>query len=293
MKTFRARSPLLGVALATASLAAIACTASDEAHVEAMELEHASDEPVASPAAEIEPRGEITSTEVHYATLGHGGDGEDGVDVNGYLAQPVGEAEARPAVILIHEWWGLNDNIRAVADRFAGEGYLALAVDLYEGQVAGDREGAATLMRATLEKTDRLNDNLKQARAFLADQGAGKVGSVGWCFGGGWSLNAAIHLGAELEAAIIYYGRVTDDPQRLSRVAAPVLGLFGGQDRGIPVESVRAFETAMTELRKSIEVHVYEDANHAFANPSGTRYNEAAATDAWAKTLAFFAEHLR
>ncbi len=267
----------------------LACAAEDEAHLRAMAREHAADEPVASPATAVEPRAEVVAETVRYATLA---DGENTTAVSGYFARPAGGGTGQGGIILIHEWWGLNDNIRAVADRFAGEGYLALAVDLYEGSLAQDRDGAAALMRATLDKTDRLNDNLRQARDYLARAGAGRIGSVGWCFGGGWSLNAAIHLGGDLDAAVIYYGRVTDDRERLSLVEAPILGLFGGQDRGIPVDSVRAFEVALGELGKPVTIHIYEDANHAFANPSGTRYDQSAARDAWAKTLAFFGEHL-
>lgn len=274
--------------LALALLAStLACSSPESEHVDAMAREHTGDSPVASPVALEGPSVEIQADEIVYATL-------DGADVTGHLARPAGADSSPAALILIHEWWGLNDNIRAVADRFAGEGYVALAVDLYEGEVATDRDGARALMQATLERRERLESNLRQARDFLVDQaGAVKVGTVGWCFGGGWSLNAAIHLGDDLDAAVIYYGRVTDDRERLAAVEAPVLGLFGSEDRGIPVDSVRAFESAMNELGKSIEIHVYEGANHAFANPSGTRYDEAAATDAWKKTLAFFAEHLR
>ena len=146
---------------------------------------------------------------------------------------------------------------------------------------AAGQESTRSLRIATLEKPDDLKRNLRAARGFMAARaGSKKFGVVGWCFGGGWSLSAAIDQGDEIDAAVIYYGRVTDNRERLAGIEAPVLGLFGDQDRGIPVESVRAFEATMNELGKSIEIHVYEGANHAFANPSGTRYDEAAATDA-------------
>lgn len=252
--------------------------------VDRMAREHAGDSPAPSPAAEIEPAAEIAGTDVAYAEIGDR-------PIHGYLARPAGDGPF-PGVIVIQEWWGLNDNIRSMADRVAGEGYLALAVDMYEGEVATDREGAMRLMRASMAQTDRLEENLRQARAFLAAEGATRVGSIGWCFGGGWSLRAAALLGDELDAAIIYYGRVLTDPAALEPISAPILGLFGELDGGIPVESVREFETAMQNLGKQVSIHVYPDADHAFANPSGTRYNEAAAGDAWEKTLAFFSEHL-
>lgn len=265
------------------------CRAGDDSHVRAMEQEHATDHPAPSPAATTEPAGEVESVEVVYATLG----ADSETEVRGYLSKPRTVPAGAPAVLLIHEWWGLNDNIRAVADRFAGEGYIALAIDLYEGHLAETREDAAALMRGTLDNGERLTENLRQAHRYLVERvGASKVGSIGWCFGGGWSLNAAIALGNDLDATVIYYGRLTDDPKRLATIEAPILGLFGALDQGIPIDSVRAFESALEALGKSADIHVYEDADHAFANPSGTRYDEVAATDAWEKTLAFFAAHL-
>ncbi len=252
--------------------------------VDRMAREHAGDSPSASPAALIDPAGEVTGSEVTYARIGD-------TDINGYLARPEGDGPF-PGLIVIQEWWGLNDNIRSMADRFAGEGYLALAVDMYEGEVATDRDGAMRLMRASMEQTDRLEENLRQAREYLVSNGATKVGSVGWCFGGGWSLRAAALLGDDLDAAVVYYGRAMTEEADLAPITAPILGLFGEIDRGIPVESVRAFEATMSRIGKSTSIHIYPDADHAFANPSGNRYNETAAADAWDKTLAFFAQHL-
>jgi carboxymethylenebutenolidase len=167
-----------------------------------------------------------------------------------------------------------------------------LAVDLYEGEVAEDREGAMTLMRGASENRDRLVENLRQAHAYLAAQGATSIGVIGWCFGGGWSLQTGLTLGDEIDATVIYYGRLQTETDALAALASPVLGIFGAEDRGIPLEGVRKFEAALAELGKPASIHVYEGADHAFANPSGTRYNAEAAEDAWSKTLAFFAQHL-
>ncbi len=260
---------------------------SEEAWLDRMSAEHAGDAPVASPAAETPPRLEVVGEPVEYARLG--GDGEKAV--RGYLSGPREGDDF--AVIVIHEWWGLNDNIRAMADRLAGEGYLALAVDLYEGESASDREGASRLARAAGERTARVEDNLRQAIAFLEGRGAKRIGVIGWCFGGGWSLKTGLLAGDRVQAVVVYYGRVTSDKESLASLSAPVLGIFGGQDTGIPVDGVRAFEAALAGLGKPAEIHVYPEAGHAFANPSGTRYREADAEDAWAKTLAFFAKHLR
>ena len=259
--------------------------ANNDAYAVAMEREHAGDSPIANGAA----GGESTSVlgeAVAYATV-------SGVEISGYLARPAGIEGPLPGLIVIQEWWGLNDNIRAMAEKLAGEGYQALAVDLYRGEVAETREQASALMRDSMQREESLKDNLRQAHAFLVEQGAPAVGSIGWCFGGGWSLQSALALGDELDAAVIYYGRVDTDPVDLAPLEAPILGIFGALDRGIPVESVREFEEALESLDHPAEIYVYQDADHAFANPSGTRYNPVAAEDAWAKTVEFFARHLK
>ena len=228
------RSAMIYACLATASALAggLACSQeggvvqADTTYVAAMEREHAGDEPIASGAAG-EPALAVVGESVVYATV-------DGRGVTGYLAQPAGVEDPLPGIIVIQEWWGLNDNIRAMAEKLAGEGYRALAVDLYQGEVAETRERASALMRESMNRTDALKDNLRQARSFLVEQGATKVGSIGWCFGGGWSLQTALLLGDDLDAAVIYYGRVVTDSGELAALEAPILGIFGGLDRGIP-----------------------------------------------------------
>ena len=201
--------------------------------------------------------------------------------------------EPLPAIIVIHEWWGLNDNVRKMADRLAGEGYIVLAVDLYGGRTADTPGGARELMLNVVENTATAEENLRSAHDFLVGTaGAPAVASLGWCFGGGWSLNAARLLGEDLDAAVIYYGQVTDDTERLEPVEADILGLFGGADTGISVESVRAFEAALDRLGKSHDIHVYPDAGHAFANPTGNSYDAQAAADAWDRTIEFLSQAL-
>jgi carboxymethylenebutenolidase len=256
-------------------------------HAEKMRHEHAGETPTPSGAASAEPAAPVSAEPVVYAT-------SDGREVTGYLVRPEGAEGALPGLIVIQEWWGLNDNIRAMARRFAGEGYVALAVDLYEGQVAESSEAAYATMTAAMERPGRLTENLRQAHAYLKQKaGATRIGVVGWCFGGGWSLRTALDLGDGIDAAVMYYGRTIDDPTELGKLRAPLLGLFGGQDQGIPVAGVRSMEKALGELGKQATIVVYEDADHAFANPSGQRYDEAVAADAWQKTTAFFAEHLK
>jgi carboxymethylenebutenolidase len=269
------------LALSAAFLTA-ACGGDDL--VDRMEREHAGDAPIASPAAGARPATATTGSEVAYATVGD-------ATVSGYLARPT-DMEPTAGILVIHEWWGLNDNIRSMADRLAGEGYLALAVDLYEGRVAADRDTAADLMRSTQKRGAELKDNLRQAFRYLKQAGAQRVGVIGWCFGGGWSLRTALMLGDRLDATVIYYGRLEADRDELTKLGSPLLGIFGELDDGIPLASVREFEAALAALGKPAAIHVYPGADHAFANPSGTRYNEQAADDAWAKTRAFLAEHL-
>lgn len=272
---------LMLVAVASVSTA----QQTNEEYVSKMEKEHATDEPIASPASQLAPEVEIFAQQAPYA-------GIEGKDIAGYVAHPKSEVP-KVGLIVIHEWWGLNDNVKAMARRLAGAGYLALAVDLYEGEVAEDRDEASRLARGSGERTEQILDNLGQAIEHLRSAGVERIGVIGWCFGGGWSLRTALAFPDKVDAAVIYYGRLTTDKAELEALSSPVLGIFGALDKGIPVEAVREFEAALDALDKEAAIHIYEDADHAFANPSGTRYNEVAAEDAWAKTLAFFDENLR
>ena len=195
-----------------------------------------------------------------------------------------------PAVLLVHEWWGLNDQIKAVAAEFAREGYAGLAVDLYDGRVATTREDARTYVQAVdaAAATEALAAWIDWLRA-RADA-TGKVATVGWCFGGGWSLNAS--LARPVDATVVYYGRVTKSAAELAPLAGPVLGHFGTRDRRINREMVGKFKRAMEAAGKPFEEHWYT-ADHAFANPTGARYDAEDAALAWRRTLAFLGEHLR
>jgi carboxymethylenebutenolidase len=197
-----------------------------------------------------------------------------------------------PAVILIHEWWGLNDQIKAVAAELAELGYIAYAIDLYGGQVADSPQGARALMKGLDAK--KANAQLAAAVAHLRGmEGAnGKIGTIGWCFGGGWSLNASV--AAPVDATVIYYGRVNVAADKLAKLSGPVLGHFGTLDKNINKKMVAGFETEMGKAGKSdsLSVNWYE-ADHAFANPSGARYDAEDAALAWARTRSFFEENLK
>ncbi|MGH8029216.1 MAG: dienelactone hydrolase family protein [Arenimonas sp.] len=274
------------VLLATALLAC-GQKSEDADYAARMAQEHRADVPKASPATAGEIAAPIKSQTVRYATV-------NGRDVNGYLAYPAAAEGGQPAVLVFHEWWGLNDNIKAMADQLAGQGYVALAADLYGGRVAVQPEAARSLMQEALKDRDAMGQNLRQAHAYVKEQiKATRVGTIGWCFGGGISLRTALVVPDQIDATVIYYGHVGADPEELKPLKAPVLGLFGGADQGIPVESVRAFESTLKALGKPATIHIYEGAGHAFANPSGASYKADAAADAWQKSLAFLAEHLK
>jgi carboxymethylenebutenolidase len=207
----------------------------------------------------------------------------------GVLAMPA--KLPAPTVLLIHEWWGLNDQIKSVAVEFAKLGYIALAVDMYGGKMAGSAEEAKALMSAVeaasgTEQLVTLIDYLKNHKS-----STGKVGTIGWCFGGGWSLSASI--ATPVDATVVYYGRCTQTAAELATLNSPVLGHFGTEDQSINAQMVGGFEAAMKEAGKSanLTIHWYE-ANHAFANPTGSRYDEADAALAWERTTAFFGQHL-
>ena len=261
-------------------------TEAARANVEAMAEQHAEDTTEPSEAALVEPGQPIISERLPYADV------NDEL-VYGHFAFPADMVDPLPAIIVIHEWWGLNDNVRAMADRLAGEGYIVLAVDLFSGGIAATPEEARLLMLSVVEDPDPASENIRQAYEFVRSTGgAPRIGSLGWCFGGGWSLNTAMLFPEDLDAAVIYYGQVTDDEERLRPINVPILGLFGAADQGIPVDSVQQFEAALERLRKNFEIHIYPGAGHAFANPTGRNYDAEAAEDAWQKTLEFLGHNL-
>ncbi len=284
---------ILTMALAALSLAACeveteatGAAAAARANVDAMSREHANDTTEPSPAAGFAPSRPVVSQTMAYT------EHKDEL-VYGYFAAPADMFEPLPAIIMIHEWWGLNDNIRAMADRLAGEGYIVFAVDMFKGKVASSPGEARVLMMEAIEDPDSGKANIRAAFDFVSNTaGAPRIGSIGWCFGGGWSLGTAQLFPEELDASVIYYGQVTDDEDALRPIGAPILGLFGAEDTGIKVASVEAFRAALERLRKNYEVHIYPGVGHAFANPTGTNYDAATAEDAWRRTLKFLDLHL-
>ncbi|MEW6042894.1 MAG: dienelactone hydrolase family protein [Thermoproteota archaeon] len=209
----------------------------------------------------------------------------------GYLAVPDVEDQVFPGIVMIHEWWGLNDNIKDMAEELASHGYIVLAVDLYGKEAATTADEARQLMSAYDQQTGIANMNAA-VNYLEVNYSVEKVGSIGWCFGGGQSLNLALN-NPDMDATVIYYGSVTSDKEKLASINWPVLGIFAGLDQGIPVESVKEFEKSLDELGIPNEVHIYPNVNHAFANPSGDRYAPEETKDAWQKTIAFLQETLQ
>ena len=213
--------------------------------------------------------------------------------VSGTLYTPTGKGPF-PAIIVIHEWWGLNDWVKEQASKLADQGYVALAVDLYRGKVADTPDLAHELMRGVPE--DRASRDLHAAFDFLASQPNVKkdrIGSIGWCMGGGYSLDVAL-VEPTLAANVINYGHLASDPVELKKINAPILGNFGGQDRGIPPEDVRKFQQTLQQLGKKVDIKIYPDAGHAFENPNNKQgYRADDAADAWKRTIDFLAANLK
>ena len=207
----------------------------------------------------------------------------------GYLAMPSTDGQY-PGIIMIHEWWGLNDNIRQMAEKLASHGYVVFAVDLYDGQV-GTTADEARQLRSSFEQS-QWTENMNTAVTYLEENHMPtSLGSIGWCFGGAQSLNLALD-NSDMDATVIYYGQLVTEAEELSSINWPVLGIFAELDNGIPPETVRQFESALNEVGIENDITIYPDVNHAFANPSGDRYAPDEAKDAWGKTLEFFKQNL-
>ena len=216
-------------------------------------------------------------------------------NASGYLVYPIlnpnNNTQKLPAVIMIHENRGLNDNIKDTADLLSRQGYVVLAVDLFEGEVTTDPNRARELSSGVRNNPDIASENMQSAVRYLTsleNVNGSKIASLGWCFGGAQSLQLALNSEEHpLAATVIYYGNLVNDTQALSKIKWPVLGIFGDQDQSIPVDSVKQFEQALNEIGVINEIHIYPGVGHAFANPSGDNYAPKETADAWKKTLAF------
>jgi carboxymethylenebutenolidase len=211
----------------------------------------------------------------------------------GYLVRP-GQEGQFPAAVMIHEWWGLNENIQEMARDLAGEGYVVLAVDLYNGNVASTPQEAGQYATQVRENVPEAVEHMKSATSFLRESDfvlENAIASIGWCFGGGMSLQ--LSLNESLAATVIYYGDLETNEERLSAIKWPVLGIFADQDAVISLDSVHQFEAGLNQLGIENEIHIYEGVPHAFANPSNPGHDPEKTADAWEKTIAFLDRNLK
>jgi len=251
-------------------------------YVESMEKEHATDAPIETTASSIQPKQSIVDMDINFGSQ----------LFSAYMAEPKDGNPSPPCVLVIHEWWGLNDQIKSVTRQLAGEGYVALAVDLYQCEAASSVPEARDLMKTAMTNKASVLDHLNEAVVYLRRlYPKSKLGVIGWCFGGTFSLQ--VSLVCPIDATVVYYGHLVSDPDEIMPLSSPVLGIFGELDKGIKLEHVKSFESALRARGKEHEIHVYPNVDHAFANPSGMLYNEDAAVDAWSKTLMFFEKHLK
>ena len=213
--------------------------------------------------------------------------------VHSLLFTPPGKGPF-PGIVVIQEYWGLNDWVKEQASKLADQGYAALAVDLYRGKVADTPDVAHELMRGLPE--DRAARDLHAAVEYLKSSPNVKkdrIAAIGWCMGGGLALNLALSE-PTLTAVVINYGHLSTDPAAIQKIHAAILGNFGGQDRGIPPEDVKKFEETLKKEGKQADIKIYPDAGHAFQNPnnkSGYRAEDTA--DAWQRTVNFLATTLK
>ncbi len=212
----------------------------------------------------------------------------DGKEASAYLIKA--QKKSNRYVFVIHEWWGLNDYVKQEAEKYAKDmpNVNILALDMYEGQVTDKREEAGKLMQAV--QYERGKAIVEGALAYAGKKA--KIGTVGWCFGGGWSLQSALLLGKQAKGCVIYYGMPEKDTEKLKTLNAEVLGIFASQEKWITTEIVNTFEKNMKDAGKSVTIKNF-DADHAFANPSNPRYNAEYATQAYALSLAFLKNKLK
>ena len=273
------------ILLVTICLVSIFNPSANADHHELGEFEdHRHDTPTTTEGAKRAPHSATISSEVIY--------GQSGDQLHkGYLSQPE-NIKAKSGLIVIHEWWGLNEDIHLMADQLAGLGYHSLAVDLYDGKSAEGVKEAFQLMTGLSKNEDAALANLKEAYDYLTNElGAEKVGIIGWCLGGKWSLRGSLMLPNEIDATVIYYGSLIDDREQLATLEMPIIGFVGTKDRPYINQFIQ-FDKDLKALNKDYSVHFYEGAGHAFANASGTAYEPEAAEDSWKKTVNFLAAHL-
>lgn len=221
-------------------------------------------------------------------------------DAQGYLVYPVSSIDSQgklPAVVMIHEWWGLNQNIKDMANLLAKQGFVVLAADLYHGNVTDNPQVAMDLVQIARNDQNSSVANLQAAVKYLSlapNVDSTKIASLGWCFGGGQSLQLALNSQEHpLAATILYYGTpLVTDKESLAKIKWPVLGIFGDNDQAIPLPEINQFRTSLNQSGITNEIEIYKGLGHAFANPSGDNYAPKETADAWERTLSFLKKYV-
>lgn len=221
-------------------------------------------------------------------------------DAQGYLVYPVSSTDSQgklPAVVMIHEWWGLNQNIKDMANLLAKQGFVVLAADLYHGNVTDNPQVAMDLVQIARNDQNSSVANLQAAVKYLSlapNVDSTKIASLGWCFGGGQSLQLALNSQEHpLAATILYYGTpLVTDKESLAKIKWPVLGIFGDNDQAIPIPEINQFRTSLNQSGITNEIEIYNGVGHAFANPSGDNYAPKETADAWERTLSFLKKYV-
>jgi len=213
--------------------------------------------------------------------------------IYGYFAFPANMVEPLPAVLVVHDRWGLNDDVRASVERLAADGYIVLGVDLFAGQSAEDTSRARSLEIGVLEDRGRAQENIRQAIKFITDSSMPpSVSILGYGFGGGWALNAAIDQPDAFGAAISYYGQVPTEDAEINSLQVPFLGFFAESDRAVPIDSAREFSRKAEALRKDVEIRTFADVRRGFAETSAETFDAGASQAAWSHMLQFLDQRL-
>ncbi len=291
-------SPRVSLLVLFATGLLFGCGSNGDSEADRMAEEHEGETPTASEGTRA-PNIPVTAETVAYTQT------EEGTPVEGYVAAPANAdsvldahdrnpSSARlPGVVVIHEWWGLNDNVRTATRRLAGQGYRALAVDVYQGAVANTADSARALMGRAMGRQEQLMANLQGAHDYLRfDAEAPRVAVMGWCFGGGRTFDAVAAVPTQYDAAVAYYGAPESmTTEVLEETTTPLLAHFGRKDQAVSLESAEEFQSRFEEAGAQGTIHFY-DAGHAFANPSGDSYEPEAAERAWLRTMDFLERHL-
>lgn len=234
----------------------------------------------------LAPRAECAKTQTVHFQAGKN-------TVSGFLASP--EKPGRyPGLIVVPDWWGLTDWVKQQTSNLADQGYVALAVDLYNGKVASNTDEAAQLSQSL--DNDQVVLNLMGGIIYLTtldNVERDRIGTVGWAMGGYYALQLAMHV-PRLGACVDNYGALPTDPNEMEAITAPLMGNFGADDHGVTPQDVQAFKTAMTTLNRVVDIKIYDGAGHSFENPNDTStYRPQDAQDAWNRTVAFLNKWLK